>query len=109
MGEDKMAARNVVKQMPAWKQALSRWAYSKSYFPELGLMRDDCLMETPAVVEAIKRLPPYVYDERMFRITRALQLSCKKEILHEEDVRYLTPIIKEVEAEWRERRDWESQ
>ncbi|PVD32569.1 hypothetical protein C0Q70_08010 [Pomacea canaliculata] len=108
-----MATRRVVAEVPAWKRALQRWAYYKSYFPTLGLMRDDCLYETPAVQEAIRRLPADVYDARQFRISRALYLSGRKEILPkdewtkmEEDVRYLTPYIKEVEKEIEERAEW---
>ena len=37
-------------------------------FNKLGLMRDDVLMETSDVAEAVKRLPPKLYDERQFRL-----------------------------------------
>lgn len=50
-----------------------------------GLMRDDCLYETPAVQEAIRRLPADVYDARQFRISRALYLSGRKEILPKDE------------------------
>ncbi|XP_076437719.1 cytochrome b-c1 complex subunit 7-like [Babylonia areolata] len=109
-----MAARRVVTEVPAWKRALQRWAYYKSYFPQLGLMRDDCLYETSDVKEAIRRLPGEIYDARQFRISRAMYLSNRKEILPkdewtkmEEDVRYLTPIVKEVEKERQERQEWD--
>ncbi|KAK7088834.1 cytochrome b-c1 complex subunit 7-like [Littorina saxatilis] len=109
-----MAARKVVAEVPAWKRSLQRWAYYKSYFPSLGLVRDDCLDETSAVKEAIKRLPADVYDARQFRISRAMYLSNRKEILPkgewtkmEEDVRYLMPLIQEVERERQERQEWD--
>nr|KAG5701090.1 hypothetical protein BaRGS_002566 [Batillaria attramentaria] len=77
-------------------------------------MRDDCVYETPDVKEAIKRLPPDIYDSRQFRISRAMYLSNRKEILPreewtqmEQDVRYLTPYIKEVERERLEREEWD--
>ncbi|KAL5017877.1 hypothetical protein ScPMuIL_003599 [Solemya velum] len=76
----KMAApmKQTVKQLPAWRLVLAKWAYNKSYFPQLGMMRDDCLYETNDVKEAIRRLPRDVYDQRTFRISRALHLSVKK-------------------------------
>ena len=46
-----------------------------------GLHRDDCLYETEDVKEAIRRLPAHLYDERQYRITRALHLSMTKTIL----------------------------
>ncbi|KAL8578424.1 hypothetical protein ACOMHN_014923 [Nucella lapillus] len=109
-----MAARKVVAEVPAWKRALQRWAYYKSYFPQLGLMRDDCLYETPDVKAAIGRLPAAQYDARQFRISRAMYLSNRKEILPkeewtkmEEDVRYLTPIVSDVEKERLEKQEWD--
>jgi ubiquinol-cytochrome c reductase subunit 7 len=48
-------------------------------------MRDDCLNEDANVKEAIRRLPPTVYDARQFRISRALYLSMRKEILPKEE------------------------
>ena len=44
-------------------------------------MHDDTLEETPEVKEALRRLPKKVLDERQFRVTRALYLSMKKEVL----------------------------
>ena len=49
------------------KLAFKKWYYNLSGFNKYGLMRDDCLMETPDVVEAIKRLPDKIHDERQFR------------------------------------------
>ena len=44
-------------------------------------MRDDTLDETSMVKEAIGRLPDKIYDERMYRISRALNLSNQKTVL----------------------------
>ena len=44
-------------------------------------MRDDTLYEDDDVKEALKRLPEHLYNERMFRIKRALDLSLKHQIL----------------------------
>merc|ERR1719295_674744 len=92
---------------------LKKWAYNLSGFNKLGLMRDDVLMETSDVVEAVKRLPPKLYDERQFRISRALLLSMQKTILPkeqwtkpEEDVRYLMPYIEEIRKEKAEKAEW---
>lgn len=46
-----------------------------------GLMRDDTLYEDDDVKEALKRLPEHLYNERIFRIKRALDLSLKHQIL----------------------------
>lgn len=48
-------------------------------------MRDDCINEDNNVKEAIRRLPPNVYDARQFRISRALYLSMRKEILPKDE------------------------
>lgn len=47
-------------------------------------MRDDTLYEDDDVKEALKRLPEDLYNERMFRIKRALDLSLKHRILPKE-------------------------
>lgn len=47
----------------------------------LGLQHDDTLHETPEVKEALRRLPKKLQDERQFRISRALYLSMRKEVL----------------------------
>jgi len=92
---------------------MSKWAYSLSYFNQLGMMNDDTLKETPAVKEALRRLPKHLLDERQFRMTRALYLSMRKEILpkdewtkYENDVPYLQPYLKEVEKEMFEEEEW---
>jgi len=99
--------------LPKWRLALSKWAYSISYFNQLGLMQNDTLKETPEVTEAIRRLPKHVQDERQFRITRAIYLSMRKEVLPkeewskwEDDVKYLRPYLEEVEKEFREYDEW---
>lgn len=82
-------------------------------FISLGLHRDDCLYEDEDVTEAIRRLPRPVYDQRNYRIMRALNLSMTKTILpkeewtkYEEDTKYLEPYLKEVIKEREEREDW---
>ena len=48
-------------------------------------MHHDTLHETEEVKEALRRLPKRLQDERQFRISRALYLSMKKEILPKEE------------------------
>lgn len=49
-----------------------------------GLMRDDTLYEDQDVKEAIRRLPEDLYNDRTFRMKRALDLSMKQQILPKE-------------------------
>lgn len=76
-------------------------------------MRDDTLHETEDVKEAIRRLPEDLYNDRMFRIKRALDLTMRHQILpkdqwtkYEEDKFYLEPYLKEVIRERKEREEW---
>ncbi|XP_050460687.1 cytochrome b-c1 complex subunit 7-like [Cataglyphis hispanica] len=92
-----------------------KWCYNLSGFNQLGLWRDDCLYESEDVIEALKRLPQHIQDERNFRIVRALQLDANKRLLpkeqwtkFEEDVLYLQPYIEEVRKERVEKEIWDS-
>ncbi|XP_045581587.1 cytochrome b-c1 complex subunit 7 [Procambarus clarkii] len=96
--------------------SLKRFAFRASGFNQYGLYYDDCLHETPDVIEALERLPQNIKDERNFRMQRALQLSLVKNILpkeqwisFEEDRekgRYLQPYLKEVIKERKEQEEW---
>lgn len=44
-------------------------------------MRDDTIHEDNDVKEALRRLPEDQYNDRVFRIKRALDLSMKQQIL----------------------------
>lgn len=44
-------------------------------------MRDDTIYEDEDVKEAIRRLPEDLYNDRTFRMKRALDLSMKQQIL----------------------------
>ncbi|XP_014473436.1 PREDICTED: cytochrome b-c1 complex subunit 7-like isoform X2 [Dinoponera quadriceps] len=81
----------------------------------ISLMRDDVLYENEDVLEALRRLPKHLLDERNFRIVRAMQIDSQKRILpeeqwtrYEDDVMYLQPYIKEVQKEREEREKWEA-
>jgi len=98
---------------PKVATAFGRWLYNSAGFNQYGLYHDDVLYETPEVKEAIRRLPQHLYDERNFRMIRALQLSMTKTILpkdqwtkYEEDYRYLEPYLEEVKKEFDERTMW---
>lgn len=108
-----MASRKLAAEVPAWKLTIQKWLYNRSYFPQLGMMRDDIREETEDVKEAIRRLPKRLYDARNFRIVRALNLSTKKSVLPKEewtklenDVMYLKPYLEEVVAERKEKMLW---
>lgn len=71
------------------------------------------MYEYPDVKEAIRRLPRKLYDERNYRLIRAMQLSMTKTVLpkeewtkYEEDVKYLEPYLDEVIREREEKEDW---
>uniref|UniRef100_A0A3Q1GMC5 Cytochrome b-c1 complex subunit 7 n=2 Tax=Acanthochromis polyacanthus TaxID=80966 RepID=A0A3Q1GMC5_9TELE len=90
-----------------------KWYYNMCGFNKIGLMRDDTIYEDADVKEAIRRLPEGVYNDRVFRIKRALDLSMKHQILpkdqwtkYEEDIRYLTPYLDEVIRERKEKEEW---
>ncbi|XP_065328167.1 cytochrome b-c1 complex subunit 7 [Pelmatolapia mariae] len=90
-----------------------KWYYNMCGFNKLGLMRDDTIHEDLDVKEALRRLPENVYNDRMFRVKRALDLSMKQQILpknqwtkFEEDVHYLTPYLEEVIRERKEKEEW---
>ncbi|EPQ15801.1 Growth/differentiation factor 6 [Myotis brandtii] len=48
------------------------------------LMRDDTIHVNEDVEEAIRRLPEHLYNDRVFRIKRALDLSMRQQILPKE-------------------------
>ncbi|XP_037651150.1 cytochrome b-c1 complex subunit 7 [Sebastes umbrosus] len=90
-----------------------KWYYNLCGFNKIGLMRDDTILEDSDVKEALRRLPEHQYNDRMFRVKRALDLSMKQQILpkeqwtkYEEDDHYLTPYLEEVIRERKEKEEW---
>uniref|UniRef100_UPI00398EF7A1 cytochrome b-c1 complex subunit 7 n=1 Tax=Pristiophorus japonicus TaxID=55135 RepID=UPI00398EF7A1 len=108
-----MAARAPVKATSSLFQKLQKWYYNAAGFNKYGLMRDDTLYEDNDVKEAVRRLPENLYNERIFRMKRAFDLSMKHQILpkerwtkYEQDVHYLEPYLKEVICERKEKEEW---
>ncbi|KAF8939027.1 cytochrome b-c1 complex subunit 7 [Dissophora ornata] len=83
-------------------------------YRQLGLRYDDVLREeTDVIREAINRLPDNEGYDRMFRMKTAFQYSLSHTVATketalkpEDDIRYLTPVIDEVAAEFAEKEDF---
>jgi len=96
-------------------QPLSEWYKDAAGYRKLGLRADDLIPEeSETVLLALKRLPPKEAYDRVFRLRRAFQCSLAHQLLPknehtrpEDDRLYLSPIIKEIEAERQEREDLE--
>ncbi|KAG9886578.1 hypothetical protein KCU94_g17107, partial [Aureobasidium melanogenum] len=96
-----------------WMTPLANWYTDAAGYRKLGLRADDLIPEeSETVLLALKRLPPKEAYDRVFRMRRAFQCSLSHQLLPkneqtkpEEDIPYLSPIIKEIEAERRERMD----
>ncbi|CZR59714.1 probable ubiquinol--cytochrome-c reductase [Phialocephala subalpina] len=95
---------------------LSNWYANAAGYRKLGLKADDLIPEeSETVLLALKRLPPKEAYDRVFRLRRAFQCSLAHQLLPkeqhtkpDEDVEYLSPIIRQIEAEAKERDDLES-
>ncbi|PMD56820.1 ubiquinol-cytochrome c reductase complex 14 kDa protein [Hyaloscypha bicolor E] len=99
-----------------WMTPLANWYANAAGYRKLGLRADDLIPEeSETVLLALKRLPPKEAYDRVYRLRRAFQCSLAHQLLPkeqqtkpDEDIPYLSPIIKEIEAEARERADLES-
>ncbi|KAL8930280.1 MAG: hypothetical protein Q9208_000897 [Pyrenodesmia sp. 3 TL-2023] len=99
-----------------WMIPLSKWYADAAGYRKLGLRVDDLIPEeSETVMLALKRLPPKEAYDRVFRLRRAFQCSLSHQLLPkdqqtkpEEDYLYLTPIIKQIEQESKERDDLDS-
>ncbi|OGE50259.1 hypothetical protein PENARI_c017G00334 [Penicillium arizonense] len=108
-------ASYIVKRplLKRWMQPLANWYTDAAGYRKLGLKFDDLIPEESVNVQkAIKRLPSKEAYDRVFRIRRAFQCSISHTLLPaneqtkpEEDVEYLSPIIREIEKEVKERED----
>ncbi|KAI9855537.1 MAG: Cytochrome b-c1 complex subunit 7 [Vezdaea acicularis] len=99
-----------------WMTPLANWYGNAAGYRKLGLKADDLIPEENDTVQlALKRLPPKEAYDRVFRLRRAFQCSLAHQLLPkeehtkpEDDDRYLSPIIAEIEAEKAERDDLEA-
>ncbi|KAL9006431.1 MAG: hypothetical protein Q9188_000836 [Gyalolechia gomerana] len=99
-----------------WIIPIAKWEAEAAGYRKLGLRVDDLIPEeSDTVMLALKRLPPKEAYDRVFRLRRAFQCSLSHQLLPkdqqtkpEEDYLYLTPIIKQIEQESRERGDLDS-
>ncbi|KAF2759726.1 14 kDa subunit of cytochrome bd ubiquinol oxidase [Pseudovirgaria hyperparasitica] len=108
-------AKFVIKRpwLHNWLKPLSQWYADSAGYRKLGLRADDLIPEeNETVLLAMKRLSPKEQYDRVFRMRRAFQCSIQHQLLPEaeqtkpeEDVPYLTPLIKQIEAEMAERED----
>ncbi|OXV10083.1 hypothetical protein Egran_02156 [Elaphomyces granulatus] len=108
-------ANYVIKRpwLKRWVMPLAEWYSNAAGYRRLGLRADDLIPEESDVVQqAIKRLPPKDAYDRVFRLRRAFQCSLSHTLLPsheqtkpEEDQEYLSPIIREIEKEAKERED----
>ncbi|KAE8453035.1 Cytochrome b-c1 complex subunit 7 [Mollisiaceae sp. DMI_Dod_QoI] len=111
-------ANYIVKRpwLKNFMKPLANWYANAAGYRKLGLRADDLIPEeSETVLLALKRLPPKEAYDRVFRLRRAFQCSVAHQLLPkdqhtkpEEDVAYLSPIIKQIEAEAKERDDLES-
>ncbi|XP_064231381.1 cytochrome b-c1 complex subunit 7-like [Aotus nancymaae] len=106
-----MAGRPAVSASSRLLEIMRKWYYNAAGFNKLGLLRDNTMYEDQDVKEAIRSLSENFYNDRMFRIKRALDLSMKHQLLPkeqwtkcEEEKYYLVPHLKEV---IRETEEWE--
>ncbi|EED23667.1 ubiquinol-cytochrome c reductase complex 14 kDa protein [Talaromyces stipitatus ATCC 10500] len=105
----------VVKRpyLKRWLQPIAEWYTNAAGYRRLGLRADDLIPEESELVQqAIKRLPAKEAYDRVFRLRRAFQCSISHTLLPaaeqtkpEEDVEYLSPIIRELQKEAQERED----
>ncbi|CAF3127217.1 unnamed protein product [Rotaria socialis] len=107
-----------VRREPATlKDQYRKFQYYQTTHYKLGLMEHDRLYgDNPVIKEAMRRLritEPEVWDERSFRISRAINFDIKKMLLpkdewveYEQDVPYLQPFLAEIEREQDEERHW---
>ncbi|KAI0781171.1 ubiquinol-cytochrome-c reductase complex subunit 6 [Trametes elegans] len=95
---------------------VSDWYANVSGYRKVGLKYDDLLVdERPDVERALARLTPRETFDRTWRFKRASQCSVLHDVLPKdqwtkpsEDVRYLKPLVQEVEREDQERRKWDT-
>ncbi|KAI0024195.1 cytochrome b-c1 complex subunit 7 [Xylariomycetidae sp. FL0641] len=94
----------------------AQWYMNAAGHRQLGLLSDDLIIEeNEDVLKALKRLPPQVQYDRVYRIRRAVQCGVTHKLLPkdqwtkpQDDVPYLTPILEMIKAEEKQKRDLDS-
>ncbi|EDO37154.1 predicted protein [Nematostella vectensis] len=96
--------------------AFREWYIYACGYRQIGLKREDLIIEDSDVAEAVRRIPEEERNLRNFRIVRAIDTTMKMKWLPEElwtkpseDVPYLDPVIQKVKAERKERELWDKQ
>lgn len=104
------------KPLYRFLKPIASWYANLAGYRKYGLKYDDLIMEENQTMQkAISRLTEREQYDRSYRLRVASQLS----ILHKElpkeqwtkpddDVRYITPLIKEIEKENQERIAWDT-
>ncbi|KAJ3181964.1 Cytochrome b-c1 complex subunit 7 [Geranomyces variabilis] len=88
-------------------KSLSEWHHDAMGYRQKGLLYDDLIPEENELVQAApSRLTPKQHHDRVFRHRRAINLGGQQITLDKadwikphEDIRYLTPLINQVENE----------
>ncbi|KAL8409651.1 hypothetical protein RB594_007921 [Gaeumannomyces avenae] len=90
---------------------VANWYANAAGYRQMGLRADDLISEENETVQlALKRLSPKEQYDRVYRLRRAAQLSLSHTLLPkgqwtkaDEDVPYILPLIKAIEAEAKEK------
>ncbi|KAL8298657.1 hypothetical protein RB597_007327 [Gaeumannomyces tritici] len=90
---------------------VANWYANAAGYRQMGLRADDLISEENETVQlALKRLSPKEQYDRVYRLRRAAQLSLSHILLPkgqwtkaDEDVPYILPLIKAIEAEAKEK------
>ncbi|KAL8382945.1 hypothetical protein RB595_006625 [Gaeumannomyces hyphopodioides] len=90
---------------------VANWYANAAGYRQMGLRADDLISEDNDTVQlALKRLSPKENYDRVYRLRRAAQLSLSHTLLPksqwtkpDEDVPYILPLIKAIEAEAKEK------
>ncbi|KZT65456.1 14 kDa subunit of cytochrome bd ubiquinol oxidase [Daedalea quercina L-15889] len=99
-----------------WFKPLADWYVDLQGYRKVGYKYDDLILEERDDVQrALARLTPREAYDRQYRLKRASQCSVLHDVLPkdqwtkpQEDVRYLTPHVEDVEKEALERSAWDN-
>ncbi|PWN24521.1 putative ubiquinol--cytochrome-c reductase [Jaminaea rosea] len=119
LGTDGLSLARYISQSPVLMRFIRPVAnaYARAAgYRQLGLKYDDLIIEENKTVQkAISRMGERESYDRAFRLRQAVQQSIlhrdlpkDKWVTKEEDIRYLTPYIKEISDEEAERSAWDT-